>query len=296
MADKKRRMTSGGAGGGDEKKPRLGRYEVRTIDARRLLDENGGNLVKVELLPGVFFGLVRVPESDPETTARIKDTIKTDATQPIVQMFGPKPAARLTAMYSKPEHYYHYNGATPLVGEIPIDLVEIMTTASTLFGVPMANSALCNIYKDGTDNLGLHSDASDTMRKGSTVVCLTLTDDEMGRDLTIEPTDKTIRTRWIVTGLTNYVAYAMYGGGDAGNPDCDFQAKLKHGIEKADRAVGERISLTFRINEATVATTSKSTRKATKVTTTTSSCVGGGGGAACVGGGGKKVIVIDLTF
>lgn len=73
-----------------------------------------------------------------------------------VTLFGrTMPVPRLTAWYG--DWAYRYSGITHIPAALPASFGRLRNVAETVAGTPF-NGVLANLYRDGTDSMGWHSD------------------------------------------------------------------------------------------------------------------------------------------
>lgn len=125
---------------------------------------------------------------------------------------------------------YGYSGARMAGGPVPSWLLDVVEAVSAQAGVEF-NSVLCNLYRGGSDSIGWHSDDEAELGTDPVVASLSL---GAGRRFC---------TRLKGGGPASSV---MLEAGDLLVMPAGFQGTHQHSMPKTTRAVGERISLTFR--------------------------------------------------
>ncbi len=152
--------------------------------------------------------------------------------QHYVKLFGRTiPSPRRTVWMGEPGATYRYSGQihtphpwTPTVLRVR-DAVQQATGQSF-------NSALANLYRDGQDSMGWHSD--DERDLGANPIIASVSLGATRRFLLAHRTDTNARLR-----LDLHSGSLLVMGGP-------MQRYWKHAIPKTKRAVGPRVNLTFR--------------------------------------------------
>ncbi len=93
------------------------------------------------------------------------------------------------------------------------------------------NSCLANLYRDGADSMGYHSDDEPELGSRPTIASVSL-----GARRRFVLRDRVSRERW---------SWAL-GGGDLLVMSGESQSAYAHAVPKTTRPVGERMNLTFR--------------------------------------------------
>jgi alkylated DNA repair dioxygenase AlkB len=159
--------------------------------------------------------------------ASLVDVIAWD--QPTVTVFGRRhPTPRLTAWYG--DGAYSYSGITHPPAPFPDPLAAIrdllVETTGTRF-----NSCLANLYRDGGDSMGAHSD----------------NEPELGPQPTIASVSLGARRRFVMTHIESGERFTWsLGGGDLLVMSGASQAEYRHAVPKTSARVGTRLNLTFR--------------------------------------------------
>ena len=151
-----------------------------------------------------------------------------------IKMFGKIfDEPRLTAWYGDEGISYKYSGIqlepTPWSGLLDELKSKVNAAVSTEF-----NSALLNYYRDGQDSMGYHQDNEPELGVNPVIASLTL-----GVERTFQLkhiTDKTIKRKDIP--LRSGSLLIMAGA---------TQHYWKHQIPKTKKAIGPRLSITFRV-------------------------------------------------
>jgi alkylated DNA repair dioxygenase AlkB len=166
--------------------------------------------------------------------------------QGTIQWFGREvPEPRLTAWFGDAD--YTYSGRTlraaPWPAPIarlrePIEEAAYGCAAAAPFGhaagAPL-NAVLLNLYRDGRDSMGMHSD--DEPELGTNPVVASLSLGEVRR-FVLEPKKKSARSTGCYEVALGHGALLVMGGA--------CQHHYRHGVPKDERCRGERINLTFR--------------------------------------------------
>ena len=138
---------------------------------------------------------------------------------------------RLTAWYGDPGSSYKYSGIVnePLPWNAPLQRLQVALQQRT--GVSY-NSVLLNLYRDGSDGVGWHSD--DERELGSTPTIASLSLGEVRRfRLRHRRTRESINLE-----LANGSLLVMRG---------HSQRDWEHCVPKSKKVLGERINTTFRL-------------------------------------------------
>lgn len=137
---------------------------------------------------------------------------------------------RLVAWYGNAGASYTYSGLTlrPSLWIKPI--VEIKRVCETISGT-LFNSVLLNLYRDGNDTVGWHSDDEPTLGPNPTIASVSL--GTVRRfDLRHKSTKETVKTQ-----LPSGSVLLMSG---------DLQAEWSHQVPRTKKVDAPRINLTFR--------------------------------------------------
>lgn len=139
---------------------------------------------------------------------------------------------RLVAWYGDPDAVYTYSNTTfePLPWIAP--LTEIKRRVETVADVTF-NSVLCNLYRDGSDSMGLHSDDEPELRAVPVIASVSF-----GATRTLHFRHKKRNDLKYSLELTHGSLLVMKG---------TTQQFWKHGVPKTSKPVGLRINLTFRV-------------------------------------------------
>jgi alkylated DNA repair dioxygenase AlkB len=156
-----------------------------------------------------------------------------DWKQHIIRIRGRKVASpRLSAWYGDPEAHYSYSGLSlePLPW-LPV-ILELKAQIETVCNAPF-NSVLLNLYRDGADSMGWHSD--DELELGERPVIASLSLGAMRRFRLRHRRRKELEP--VAIDLENGSLLIMEG---------DTQRFWRHQVPKTRRAVAPRVNLTFR--------------------------------------------------
>ena len=158
---------------------------------------------------------------------RLRDEISWE--QHEITLFGRTvPTPRLTAWMG--DVAYRYSGIVNEPKEWPTTLAMMRNRLRDELGVPF-NSCLANLYRDGTDSMGFHSDD----------------EPELGPQPTIASVSLGARRRFVLRHRTTRERWTWeLGGGDLLVMRDESQRDYAHAIPKTTRAIGPRMNLTFR--------------------------------------------------
>jgi len=172
---------------------------------------------------------------DSETASKMFETLlkETSWQQDDIKVFGKTyKQPRLTALYAENEKPYSYSNLTmhpkpfsPLLKEIKKDLEAISGKEFT--------TVLLNLYRDGNDSNGWHSDDEKELGNNPAIASLSL-----GAERMFHLNHKTIPNLKTKMALNHGSLLLMQG------PTQHF---WKHQLAKTARKVGPRINLTFRL-------------------------------------------------
>lgn len=154
-----------------------------------------------------------------------------DWQQHVITLYGRAVAApRLSAWYGDPGAVYRYSGLRlePLPWTAIVD--EIKAKAERFAGVRF-NSALLNLYRDGRDSVGWHSDAEPELGRDPVIASISL---GAVRRFTLRHKKQRLQ---IALDLEPGSVLVMAGA---------TQHHWRHQLSKTSRPVEPRINLTFR--------------------------------------------------
>lgn len=158
--------------------------------------------------------------------------------QKSIRIFGKTvPQPRLVAWYGDPGASYRYSGLTwePLAWTEPLRSLksQVEVAASSLVGQPVPfNSVLLNLYRDGQDSMGWHSDDEPELGRNPAIASLSL-----GATRRFDLRHRRDRTIKQQIALTHGSLLVMAGA---------TQHHWQHQIAKTKRVQEPRINLTFR--------------------------------------------------
>jgi alkylated DNA repair dioxygenase AlkB len=141
-----------------------------------------------------------------------------------------RPFPRLTFWYADPGLRYTYSGVTHHAAEWTPPLSAVRRRVEEASGATF-NSLLLNLYRDGRDSIGLHTDAEPELGPNPVVASVSL---GAVRQFIL----KHKATREKLTIPLAHGSLLVMGG--------TCQHFWLHGIPKTEEEVGERINLTFR--------------------------------------------------
>lgn len=147
-----------------------------------------------------------------------------------ITLFGRTvPTPRLTAWMG--DVAYRYSGVLNEPAPWPRSLTAIRDRLVSELGVSF-NSCLANLYRDGSDSMGYHSDDEPELGERPTIASLSL---GARRRFTVR--HRVSRERW---------AWDL-GAGDLLVMSGQSQSDYAHAVPKTTRRVGSRMNLTFRV-------------------------------------------------
>ena len=141
-----------------------------------------------------------------------------------------RPFPRLTAWYADAGTAYSYSGVTHRGAGWPADILKIKRRVEAAAGTDF-NSLLLNLYRDGRDSIGFHTDAEPELGLNPVVASVSL---GSVREFVL----KHIATRQTLKYPLAHGSLLVMGG--------TCQHHWLHGVPKTKAPVGERINLTFR--------------------------------------------------
>jgi alkylated DNA repair dioxygenase AlkB len=152
--------------------------------------------------------------------------------QGAITLFGRKvPEPRLTAWFGTAD--YTYSGRTVRAAPWPPSLASLRERLEAETDAPF-NAALLNLYRDGADSMGLHSDDEPELGRDPLIASVSL---GVERRFVLVPKAKAPRDRGYEVTLAHGSLLVMGG---------ECQHRYRHGVPKARGLAGERINLTFR--------------------------------------------------
>lgn len=149
-----------------------------------------------------------------------------------LRLFGREvDSPRLSAWIGDPGTAYRYSGATFEPHPWPPALQALRERVAAAAGCPL-NSVLANLYRDGRDYMGWHSDDERDLGPQPVIASLSLGAPRRFRLKHRRDPDRTLALE-----LTPGSLLLMRG---------DTQRNYRHALPKSVRATGERVNLTFR--------------------------------------------------
>jgi len=146
-----------------------------------------------------------------------------------VKVFGKlHPQPRLTRWYGPVA--YEYSGLSWLAEAMPEYISGLCSRVSRQVGVEF-NSVLCNLYRDGRDAVGWHSDDEAIFGADPVVASLSF------------GASRLFKVRSNLSGEVH--SYDLYDGSLLVMP-AGFQRGWQHTIPRTRRVCGQRVNLTFR--------------------------------------------------
>lgn len=138
---------------------------------------------------------------------------------------------RLTAWIGDPAAHYTYSGRHNQPEPWPDTLRGLREQISELTGEPL-NSVLCNLYRDGRDSMGLHSDAEPELGPEPFIASLSL-----GATRCFQMRHRKQKEPRLDLALESGSLLLMRG---------TLQQHFRHGVPKQPAIEAPRINLTFR--------------------------------------------------
>jgi alkylated DNA repair dioxygenase AlkB len=159
---------------------------------------------------------------------RLRDEISWE--QHEITVFGRTvPIPRLTAWVG--DAAYRYSGIVNPPIPWPSALAAICGRLEREVGVGF-NSCLANLYRDGSDSMGFHSDDEPELGPEPTIASVSLGD----------------RRRFVVRHRVTLERWTLdLGGGDLLVMRNESQRDYAHAVPKTSRRIGPRMNLTFRV-------------------------------------------------
>lgn len=154
------------------------------------------------------------------------------AQRPIVVFGRQVMQPRLTAWIGDPEAVYRYSNVSHEPLPFGPTLSALRTQVSTATGLTF-NSVLCNLYRDGDDAMGMHSDSEPELGPDPVIASLSLGAERRFVLKARQPKDALAHN----LTLTDGSLLVMRG---------TLQREFKHGIPRERAVTQPRINLTFR--------------------------------------------------
>jgi alkylated DNA repair dioxygenase AlkB len=138
---------------------------------------------------------------------------------------------RLTAWIGDEGAVYRYSGTYNVPQPWPDALVPLRAAVTEACGVAF-NSVLCNLYRGGSDSMGMHSDSEPELGRNPVIASLSL-----GAARRFQLRHRKRRGVGLDLDLPDGSLLIMSGA---------LQHHYRHGVPKQPRIEGERLNLTFR--------------------------------------------------
>jgi alkylated DNA repair dioxygenase AlkB len=149
-----------------------------------------------------------------------------------IRMFGRAVLEpRQTAWIGDPGAVYTYSGRVNEPGPWPAQLAALRDRVRERIGAEL-NSVLCNLYRDGNDSMGLHSDAEPELGPNPTIASVSL-----GATRRFQVRHRKRRDVKLDLDLPGGSLLVMRG---------TMQHNYRHGVPKQPSVCEPRINLTFR--------------------------------------------------
>jgi alkylated DNA repair dioxygenase AlkB len=172
------------------------------------------------------------PEAAARALAQLSDEVPWEARA--IRLFGREVMQpRLVSWHGEPEAEYTYSGVLHRPRPFTATLARLRERLCDELALPF-NSVLCNLYRDGQDSMGMHSDAEPELGEQPVVASVSL-------------------------GATRKFSLRHRRGPARGKLDLPLpggsllvmrgttQHVYRHGVPKVQQATGPRINLTFRV-------------------------------------------------
>ena len=141
---------------------------------------------------------------------------------------------RLSAWVGDPGAVYRYSGTHNVPHPWPDVLAELRTRITAAADAPF-NSVLCNLYRDGNDSMGMHSDSERELGQNPVIASLSL-----GAVRRFQLRHRKRRDARLDLDLPDGSLLIMRG---------ELQHHYRHGVPKQPNVRGARLNLTFRYVE-----------------------------------------------
>lgn len=149
-----------------------------------------------------------------------------------IKLFGKKyMQPRLIAFFSEDEKTYSYSGISMAPSAFSPELKKIKQKLEATTGETF-NACLANLYRDGQDSMGWHSDDERELGKDPVIASVSL-----GAERVFHLRHKNDKSLKFKLELENGSLFLMKG---------TTQQYWKHQLPKTSKKVGKRINLTFR--------------------------------------------------
>ncbi|GAA3912177.1 alpha-ketoglutarate-dependent dioxygenase AlkB family protein [Litoribacillus peritrichatus] len=155
-----------------------------------------------------------------------------DWQQENIMIFGKQiPSPRLQCFYGEPNVSYRYSGRTFHAKKWGKELSWLNAKVSQFCNIPF-NGVLCNLYRDGCDAMGWHSDNEKELGENPIITSVSF-----GQPRMFAVRKNTETKQMFSLPLAHNSALVM-------NEGC--QSHLQHSIPKSKKPLKARINLTFR--------------------------------------------------
>lgn len=182
----------------------------------------------LEIAPGSFVDLYRNWAGSPEALFRMVHEEVQWESKTIVLYGKEIMQPRLVAWYGSAAYTYSGRRNDPLVPTPTLSMLMSRVTREIGLNV---NSVLCNLYRNGNDSIGMHSDDEPELGKNPVIVSLSL---GATRKFTLAPNGDGMK-----------FSLDLHGG-DLLVMRGRTQETHKHGLPKRPKVIYPRINLTFR--------------------------------------------------
>lgn len=149
-----------------------------------------------------------------------------------IKLFGKEHLQpRLSAFFSEPNINYAYSGLKLKPYNFPEKILEIKTRIEDFSGLNF-NSCLANLYRNGQDSMGWHSDNEKELGRDPVIASVSFGAERIFHLKHIK--DKSLKEKI----LLKHGSLLMMESG--------LQVNWKHQLPKTQKIIGPRINLTFR--------------------------------------------------
>lgn len=172
----------------------------------------------------------------PENATELMSILRTSIAwqQDNITVFGKTyPQPRLTALYGNNMQPYSYSNITMYPHPFTKELLEVKTNIESFIFPTEFTTCLLNLYRDGKDSNGWHSDDEASLGKNPVIASVSLGQERFFHFK--HKKDKSMKHKML---LTHGSLLIMKGS---------TQHNWLHQVPKTSRVLGERINLTFRV-------------------------------------------------
>jgi alkylated DNA repair dioxygenase AlkB len=153
--------------------------------------------------------------------------------QGTITLFGREVSEpRLTAWFGDAD--YTYSGRTVRAAPWPAMLAPLRLRVERAAEASL-NAVLLNLYRDGRDSMGMHSDDEPELGANPVIASVSLGE---ARKLVLQPKRKSVRRAGAYEVLLEHGSLLVMAG--------SCQHHYRHGVPRQSSSHGERINLTFR--------------------------------------------------